>query len=232
MIDYTPAELVHRALFGMDDEDARKRFIEHFGDLVRQFETNMTSVYEGWVEFDKTFMRDQDIETATVVGTIFAFITRLILSMRLLMVGHITLAGATMRQAVEAIALTLLFSKYGLPYLREAWEDRFSVHKAIDILYKNRKKLKLNKEALQVMKNNRDFYHKFSHSTILAMNDMINMDGSGIYLGASFDEAKLPFYEKEVTSRVNLSKILVNVIEGVTRQMREWPCFAEKRHTS
>lgn len=187
----------------------------------------MTSVYESWQQFDKTFTRDQDQDSATVVGTLFAIIVRIILSMKLLMTGHITLAGAANRQVIEAIALALLFSKRGLPYLRESWEGGFSVNKAVDILYKNRNSLNLNKKALDIMKKNRDFYHKLSPPTILAMGDTMSLEGAGIYLGASYDVAKLPFYKKEVNSRVNLAKILVNVIEGVTRQMREWPCFAD-----
>jgi hypothetical protein len=224
MINLAPDELIHRALFGIDDESARELFLEQFGDQIRRFETIMTSVYERWQEFDKTFKHDQD--SATVVGTLFAVIVRMVLSMKLLMTGHMTLAGASMRQVIEAIALALLFSKYGLSYLREAWEGRFSVSKAVDILYKNRNKLSLNKEALKIMQNNRGFYHKLSHPTMLAMGDTLSLEGAGIYLGASFDEAKLLFYEKEVSSRVNLANILINVIEGVTRQMREWPCFA------
>jgi hypothetical protein len=40
----------------------------------------------------------------------------------------------------------------------------------------------------------------------------------------------LPFYHKEINLRVGLSNIIINVIEGVTRQMREWPCFAEAKY--
>lgn len=224
MANLTP-ELIHIALFGINDEEARQRFLDHFGDRVIQFEITMATVYESWLNFDKTFTKDRD--STTVVGTLFAVMARLVLSMKLLMTGHITLAGAAQRQALEAIALAFLFSKHGLPYLREAWDGRFSVNKAIDKLYKHRDKLNLEKEALEIMKKNRDHDHKLSHATILATNDIMNFGGAGIYLGASFDEAKLPFYEKEVISNVGLADILINVIPGVTRQMREWPCFAD-----
>ncbi len=220
-------KLIHNALFGLDDEEVRQHFLDHFGDKIHQFETTMTAVYESWLNFDKAFAKDQD--SGTVVGILFGMMARLIQSMKLLISGHITLAGATYRQVIEGIALALLFSKRGLPYLREAWEDKFSVNKAVGLLYKHRHKLGLDKEALNIMKNKRNFYHKFSHLTISAMNDIINLDGSGIYLGASFDKDKLPFYEIEVTSRVNLANILINVIGGVTRQMWEWPRFADVR---
>jgi hypothetical protein len=223
-MNFAPIELVHRALIGIDDEPVRELFLSHFGEQVRQFETTMASVYESWQEFDKTFTKDQD--SGTVVGILFGVIARLIQSMKLLMTGHITLAGSAKRQVIEAIALALLFSKQGLPYLHLAWNGKFSVNKAIDLIIKHQKKLNLNKEALKVMNEARNFYDKLSHPTIFSMGDTVNLDGTGIYLGASFDKVKLPFYQKEVNSRVGLANILINVIEGVTRQMREWPCFA------
>jgi len=225
IMNLAPAELIHRALFGIDDEPTRLRFLEHFGDQICQFETTMTSVYESWQEFDKTFTKDQD--SGTVVGILFGVIARLILSMKLLMAGHITLTGAAKRHVIEAVALALLFSKQELPYLHKVWEGKFAVNKAIDLIIKHQKKLNLNKEALNTMKEARNFYDKLSHPTIFSMGDTINLDGTGMYLGASFDEDKLPFYQKEVNSRVGLANILINVMEGVTRQMREWPCFRD-----
>jgi hypothetical protein len=227
-MNLAPDELIHRALFGIDDESTRQRFIEHFGAQICQFETTMTSVYESWEEFDKTFTKDQD--SGTIVGILFGVIARLILSMKLLMAGHITLAGTAKRQVIEAIALALLFSKQGLPFLYQAWEGKFSANKAVNLIIKHQKKLNLNKEALEIMKKARNFYDKLSHPTIFSMGDTINLDGTGIYLGASFDEVKLPFYHKEINLRVGLANIIINVIEGVTIQMREWPCFAEAKY--
>ena len=224
-MNLAPAELIHRALFGIDDESTRQRFIEYFGDQICQFETTMASVYESWQEFDKTFTKDRD--SGTIGGILFGVIARLILSMKLLMAGHITLAGAAKRQVIEAIALALLFSKQGLPFLHQAWEGKFSANKAINLIIKHQKELNLNKEALKTMKEARNFYDKLSHPTIFSMGDTINLDGTGIYLGASIDEVKLPFYHKEINSRDGLAKILINIIAGVTRQMGEWPCFAE-----
>ncbi len=43
----------------------------------------------------------------------------------------------------------------------------------------------------------------------------------------TFDEAKLPFYRKEMISRINLANLLINLISAVTQQMLEWPCFAD-----
>ncbi len=225
MMNPSSAELIHRALFGVDDEVDRQLFMEHFGNQVGHFEAIMTSVYERWLKFDKLFSHDQ--ESGTVVGTLFGVIINLISSMKLLMTGNLTLSGAAKRQTIEAIALSLLLSNINLPYLRLLWEDKLSVHKAVDLLYRHRKIFKLNEDSLRVMKWNHDFYNKYSHPTILAMGDSIRFDGTGYYIGSSFDDTKLDFYLKELNSRVGLANILDNVIEGVTNHMREWPCFAK-----
>lgn len=219
-------ELIHSALFGLDDEEVRQNFLDHFGAQIWQFETNMAGVFESWLNFDKVFRKDQD--SGTVVGILYIVIVRSVQSMKLLITGNITLAGAAKRQVIEAIALALLFSKRELPYLRLAWDGKFSENKAIDKIIKHRKELNLNKEALEVMKASRNFYDKLSHPTIFSMGDTINLDIPGIYyLGASFDKSKLEFYQKEINSRVSLANIIINIIDGITRQMREWPCFAK-----
>ena len=189
----------------------------------------MTLVYDKWLNFSETFSFDKD--SATVVGMLFFVIKTLILSMQFLMTGHITMAGAAKRQAIEAIALALLFSKHELPYLKLACDDKLYVNTAIDKIIKHKEELYLNNEGLQIMKQAKNFYNKFSHPTFLALGDSINLDGFGCYLGSSFDESKLPFYEKEVYSRLGLSKILINIIEGVTQQMYEWPFFVNRHHT-
>jgi hypothetical protein len=179
-------DLIHRALFGLDDEEVRQHFFKNFGDQISQFETTMKDVFQRWLDFDKSFRKDQD--SGTVVGVLYMMIVRLIQSMNLLITGNITLSGAAMRQVIEAIAVAILFSKRELPYLKLAWQKKFSVNKAVDKIIKHQKKLKLDKEALKIMKDSITFYDKFSHPTILAMGDTMQLDGIGIYyLGASFD---------------------------------------------
>jgi len=217
-------DLIHRALFGLDDEEVRQHFIDHFGNQIKQFENIMAAVLEKWVNFDKSFRKDQD--SGTVVEVLYMMIARLIQSMNLLITGNITLAGAAKRQVIEAIALALLFSKRDLQYLQLAWQKKFSVNKAVDKIIKHQKIFKFNKEALNVMKKSQNFYDELCHPTIFSMGENMQLDGPGnYYLGASFDKSKLQFYQKEINSRVSLANILINIIDGVTRQMREWPCF-------
>ena len=161
-----------------------------------------------------------------MVAFLFVVVARMLLSMKLLMLGHVALSGVAKRQVLEALAQAFLFSKRGLPYLKLAWEGRFSSNKALAIAVKRSAELNLNSDALGVLVKARDFYHQMSHATILATGDVVDLDGTGSHLGASFDEAKLPFYLDEVTASLSLAKTLTNAIEGIARHMREWPQFS------
>lgn len=185
------------------------------------FERVMSAVYHRWQEFEDRFAKDR--HSATVVATLFALVARMLLSMKLLMLGHVALAGAAKRQALEALAQVFLFAKPGLPFLEQAWTGRFSPNKAIGIAVRRSADLHLNPEALDVLVQAQRFHNKLSHATMLAMGDVVDLDGAGSHLGASFDAGKLFFYDGEVTARLSLAKILPNAIEGVTRHMREWP---------
>jgi len=178
-------------------------------------------VYERWQELDRRFPKDRD--SATVVGTVFVVIARLLLSMNLLLLGHNALAGAAKRQVFEGLAQAFLFAKHGWPYREQAWNGTFSVNKAIGLLLKKSAELGLDRDALQVLSHARDFYNKLTHATVLAMGDLIHLDDSGSPLGASFDQAKLDFYRHEVVSRLSFASALVNAIDGIDRLLGQWP---------
>lgn len=216
---------IHEIVFGIGDDGVRQRFAEHFGSELEEFERVMVTVYGRWQDFEREFAKDRD--SATVVGSLYVVVARMLLSMKLLVLGHIALSGATKRQVFEALAQAVLFSKKGFPYLRQAWEGRFSSNRAIDIVVKRSAELNLNSEALDSLVKARNFYNKLSHATIVAMVDVIELDGSDSHLGASFDEEKLPFYRDEVSARISFAKTLTNAIEGIAGHMREWSQAAD-----
>jgi hypothetical protein len=215
---------IHDVLFGLDDERARKRFIERFGTQLAEFETIMATAYQTWRALDERFAKDRD--SATVVASVFAVLARMVLSMKLLILGHVALSGAAYRQVLEALAQAFLFAAPRFPYLKQAWNGQFSPNKAVDKAMRRRAELGLNRDALDVLRKARDFYNMYSHAGFLAMGDLVDLDGGGgTNLGASFDPRKLPVYEAEVASRVNLAKTLVNAMDGVATLMRRWPQF-------
>lgn len=225
MQDNSTLAAVQGALHGHQDDEAELRFLEHFQVQVVSFETRMTDVYDRWREFERMFARNHD--SATVVGTLFTVVARMLLSMRLLILGHITMAGGAQRQVLEALASAFLFAKHDWPYRQQAWKGRFSVNRSIGLLVKRSQELSLNQEALQAIAQAQIFYSRLSHPTILAMGDLIGLGARTHHLGACFDLAKLPFYDKEVASRVGFAGILTNAFDGVEIHMRDWPEFRD-----
>lgn len=221
----SPQSVVRAALLGLHDNDVRLAFLKHFQPEVDAFERTMTDVYRRWIEFETAFAKDHD--SATVVGALFTVVARAVLSMKLLLLGHSTMAGTAQRQACEALASAFLFAQREWPYRQQNWEGRFSVNKAIGLVIKRSTQLGLEAEALQTLLQAQAFYNKFSHPTALAMGDLINLRGGGHHLGASFDPHKIQFYEKDLASRLGFAGILINAMDGVRQQLSRWPEFRQ-----
>jgi hypothetical protein len=95
----------------------------------------------------------------------------------------------------------------------------------VGLVIKRSAELGLDASALETLRQAQSFYNQFSHPTVLAMADLINLNGGGHHLGASFDRHKVEFYEKDLISRLGFAGILANAIDGVDQQMRRWPQF-------
>jgi hypothetical protein len=183
----------------------------------------MTDVYDRWLRFESDFAKDHD--SAIVVGTLFTVVARALLSMKLLMLGQLTMSGSAQRQACEALGLAFLCARRDWPYRQQTWDGQFSTNKAVGLVIKRSAELGLDASALETLRQAQSFYNQFSHPTVLAMADLINLNGGGHHLGASFDRHKVEFYEKDLISRLGFAGILANAIDGVDQQMRRWPQF-------
>jgi hypothetical protein len=215
---------VHSALLGHADVVVRRAFIGRFSSQFDALEAALLAAYERWCQLDRGLAKDHD--SATVVGTTFIFVARLTMSANLLTLGQITLSGAAFRHAIEALACAFVFADPDCPHRPAAWEGKFSANKAVSLLSKQAAAdPRLDQKALDIMAKVRQFYDKLSHPTVLAMGDVINLAEGGYHLGASFDEAKVPFYEVELASRVGFSQILPNAFEGIEGRMSRWPRF-------
>ena len=214
---------VRDALLGLQDNVVRAAFIGHFQEQLDSFERTMTYVYERWLRFESDFAKDHD--SAIVVGTLFTVVARALLSMKLLMLGQLTMSGSAQRQACEALGLAFLCAQRDWPYRQQTWDGQFSTNKAVGLVIKRSAELGLDASALETLRQAQSFYNQFSHPTVLAMADLINLNGGGHHLGASFDRHKVEFYEKDLISRLGFAGILANAIDGVDQQMRRWPQF-------
>jgi hypothetical protein len=220
-----PRGEVHDALVGQADVVARDRFIARFRGEFAALEAAIAEAYQRWSRFEQEFAKDHD--SATVVGMAFLVVSRLVTSANLLSLGQLTLSGAAFRQALEALAAAFVFADPLSPHRADVWEGKFSVNKAVPMLFKQAATdPRLNRQGVEVLLKSRAFYDKLSHPTALSMADVISLDGqSGHHLGAWFDDAKVPFYAQELVLRTGFARILPNAVDGIEGRMREWPQF-------
>lgn len=214
-------EIIHEVLTGKDDEEVREQFIKYFSSEIAQFEKVMADVYEHWRTFDAQFSKTED--SATVTALLWTVVRGHIISFRLLITGYWVAAGNTQRQVFEGCAMAIIASKYGWPYLKKYLDNQFSTNKAIDVLRRRRGELNIGKEGLLNLEKAINFYDGLSHPTRFALADMMSLDGTHkLYIGASFDDAKIKGYKKEIEGRIGFAKIINNIISGVDKNMKSW----------
>lgn len=214
-------EIIHEVLTGKDDEEVRKQFMKCFSSEIAQFEKVMADAYDHWRTFDAQFSKTED--SATVTALLWTVVRGHIISFRLLISGYWVAAGNTQRQVFEGCAMTIVASKHGWPYLKKYLDNRFSTNKAIDVLKRRRGELNIGKEGLSILEKSINFYDGLSHPTRLALADIMSLDGTHkVYIGASFDNAKIKGYKKEIDGRVGFARTINNIISGVEKNMRAW----------
>jgi len=199
-------------------EQLRLAYLKHFEKEINDFTEVMSDAYLSWKKFDSEISKTE--EKAYISALLFGTINLHTISMKLLINGFFIPAGNAQRQALECAAMALLCSKPSLEFLKKYMKGHYSSNKAVRDVVKHHKKLGLNREALKALERNRTFYDKFSHPTYMTIAASIGMAEPGrLDFGAAFDEAKLPFYAKEINSKVNFAKIISNIIEGVRNNL-------------
>lgn len=202
------------------DTDARREYIARFGTEVKSFSAFMAGAFMRWRSLDDNCGGDEEV--AYVSGLVYTAITLQIHSMKLFLSGHTVAAGNIFRQVLESIALALLCSSKRLHFLRRFIDDQYSANNAVRDVLRNAAKLGVLKDGLDVLKNAHAFYSKYSHPTKLTMASIIPLSGKGVYVGASFDEAKVFAYKKEVKGRLGLAKVFPNFITAVEINVAKW----------
>lgn len=211
-------DIVSEELFG-DANQIRSKYVEQFKSELEKFVEVMASTYLHWKEFEKVLGGSE--ERAHIAALLYGTINAAVISMKLLISGYFIPAGNTQRQALESAAMTILCSKLELGFLKRYMDDKYSTNKAARDVVKHHKVLNLKRSALKTLEKNRVFYDKFSHPTFMTLTSSIGISSPGIlFFGASFDKGKIPFYAKEVRSRIGFAKIINNIIDGVRQNLK------------
>ena len=208
--------MIRQELFSWNMEipdQYRSRYPNQFDRFV----ASMTAACRAWEEFDKTIQGSE--QRAHISALIFGALSLHAMSTKLLIWGLLVPAGNTMRQVLEIISMALLASKPGLGFLDRYTSDRYSTDLAVRDALKNAEKLNLVREALVTLRKVRDFYHKYSHPTLITIATYIQFGGGDTYFGASFEISKEYAYEKELNTRIQVAALLENMIQGIRHNL-------------
>lgn len=203
-----------------DDADARRQYLARFAADVKSFSAFMAEAVMRWRSLDDNIGKNEEL--AYVSALIYTGITLQIQSMKLFLSGHTVAAGNMFRQVLESIALALLCSSKRLGFRRRFIDDQYSSNNAVRDVLRHAVELGVHKDGLEVLKNARAFYSKYSHPTKLTLTSIIPLSGKGVYIGASFDEDKVFAYKKEVNARLGLAKVFPNFITAVKLNVAKW----------
>ncbi len=202
-----------------DIADVRDRFLKEFPGEIEEFVEHMADAFLNWRKLDAKI--GTDVRLAHVSALVYSAVTLHILSMKLLMSGHIVAAGNLMRQVVESMATGLLCSATSLGILDKYIKGKYSTNKSIDQVIKYADKVGAKREALKQLQKTQVFYHKYSHPSLFTVASHICFDTEGaLYVGCSFDEGKVVQYRKEVKGRLGLAKVFPNFVQGIANNMK------------
>ena len=180
----------------------------------------MSVAIRSWKEFDGTIQGKE--ERAHISALIFGFLNAHVISTKLLVWGLLIPAGNMMRQVFETMSMALLASRPGLGFLERYASGKYSTNLAVRDLLRNKYKLNLVPEALTTLREGYEFYHKFSHPTLITLATYISEDDPfRVGLGASFDPAKRFAYDVEIDTRVQVAGLFENTILGIRRNLDE-----------
>lgn len=232
MIDFTDPTAVVKEIFD-DDLWVKDEFGKHLSKELLGFAEILAASFKKFPQIDS--LAGNDEQAAFVAGFIHGVFDDLIVSMKLLVSGKLMASGNLMRQAIEGVGVAVLCTSAlvwvrrgkGNPIRVKYWErvkrgdSLVQSHKVIEHLELNCEDLGLNRAAVEKLKKARKHYHQFSHPGMLGMATRMSLGECGpIYIGGSFDEAKLEAYKVEIAERTGLCGILPNLLDTMALRLK------------
>jgi hypothetical protein len=204
-----------------DDNSVRAEYLKHFQQDIQQFSTAMAEAVMRWQAFYRAV---EDSERGRrIAALVMTAITLHVVSMKLMISGCTVAAGNLMRQVLEAIAVAFLCSNHELGILDQFIDGRYSTKKAVRHVIQQARKLGLVKEGVIQLDRAQNFYHQYSHVSILTIAAGLRLDDQQPVVGAFFDDAKLDSYKKEIGGRVSLAEVFPNFVDAVAANVAKWP---------
>jgi hypothetical protein len=199
------------------DPDVTASFLERYGAQGDQFAELMAQTMIVWHELVNKVEEHEKV--VFVANIVYCTIMLHVQSMKLFLSGHIVAAGNLSRQVLESIAMGLLCSGKTLTVLDRFIDDRYPTKNAVRDVQRHSKVLGLRKEALAALAKAESFYNVFSHLSKMTVGAATSFSQQSLYVGASFDEAKIKAYDSEVKNRLSLAKVFPNFVATVSRNV-------------
>ena len=181
-----------------DNIDVRNSFLERYSSQTDEFINNMSQAFIAW--------RSLDSKTKN----------------KLFLSGYIVASGNIERQAIETISLAILFSNKHVDIFNRYIQNKYSTNKAVRDLKRHSKGMTVSKDGLDKIERAHKYFHDYSHPSYITIGSNISFQGQGMYLGASFDEGKVDFYDKDISGRLSLSAVFTNYITAVESAVSKW----------
>lgn len=202
------------------DPEVINSFLALYKDQIDAFVENMAKSMVAWNGLEAMLINNEKI--VYVVNIAYCAIMLNVQSLKLFLSGHQVASGNLLRQVLESVSMALLCSGKSLPILDQFLNDRYSTKNAVRDVRRYSADLGLRKEGVLALANAEGFYHKFSHFSKLTVGVSTSFSEQGLYVGASFDEAKIKGYDSEIKNRLNLSSVFPNFLAAVSRNLSSW----------
>ena len=211
-----------RAIILSTNEDVRKQFLQYFGSEVDNFVSNLTRVYDRMRGMAARVPHDR--RSAWADEFLFTAFNSLLTSFHLIISGFNVPSGNLMRHYAEAVAMALLLSHRQIDTFVSIDKDpqKFSVHKALDLVRKKRNARLLGIDGPGWLKFQEltSFYDQYSHPSVFAVSSGHSFSLSGYrQIGGEFDTAKLDAYRKEISLRISAGQRLYETVEVVENHL-------------
>ena len=238
LINPTKPEEIVKELFS-DNSLIINEFAKYFSKEILEFSELFSTGYKKYLELDRLLKKTENIQKAYTQGFAYLIYDNLLTSVKLLILGHQAPSGNAMRQAIESVAMAILCSskdeieipngKKGTKHinfyekLRDNKQEAKS-NKSIGYLELNCNKLSVNKDAVDILKKSRSFFHNYSHPSQLSLATTMSFETpERMFICGGFDIGKMKEYKKELTHRANFCKVLPNIIEGLIIKLKQIP---------
>lgn len=230
-LDPRDPQLLIAELFN-DNSAIREKYMGFLSGRAVSFSENIAEAFRHFCQLDR--LSKDNHQTATTGGYVYLTLESLYTSTKLFLHGYTVPSGNLVRHAIESLAMAALISypreisdlskserEFNYYAAHEGNDKRARAYRALVLLELNRERLGIRSEAIDTMKNNREFYHQYSHpSQMCIAANMAWGERVALHLAGGFDSAKSNEYTKEMDGRVSLASIMPNFIDAIVAQRK------------